>query len=458
MMQERGYQINSVSSGVEYLLDKSKRGGGVIVAPTGAGKSYIIALIIEKLGGKGILVVQPTVELLEQNYEKIVSLGIKPEIYSASKNSKKVGDVTYATTMSLKDPKVFKGVKYVIQDECHLGTTKGTQFNTFIKALGIQRYIGTTATPLYLTSSMTGVELKFMTRTRGGLYNKMIHVTQIREMIRLGFWSKLVYDVVELDKSVLEPNVSGSEYSDDSVDRFYNVNDLGTRIKEKIRENSSRKSILVFAPSIAKAEELKRQIPGSEIIVSSTKPKERKRILDGFKSLKIRVVINVNVLSVGFDHPELDMIMDCNPTLSFARHYQKWGRGVRIAEGKKNCLIVDYAEGLSKFGRLEDVTIEDIPTFGWGVFSNGYLISNTPLSIKNKVHKSALKENKKRIRTSRMKAEKSPRILFGKMKGLTVAEAYNKDKGYLMWFYKTIDPQTLQLQKIMKAIEAIMQI
>ena len=94
-MELRPNQIEPVKKGVEFFKSK-KPHPSIIVAPTAFGKSIVIAEIAHQLGEK-ILVIQPSKELLEQNYNKFINLGGNASIYSASMNEKEIGDVTYAT-------------------------------------------------------------------------------------------------------------------------------------------------------------------------------------------------------------------------------------------------------------------------------------------------------------------------------------------------------------------------
>jgi DNA repair protein RadD len=97
----RQYQAESVAAGAEFLLSERKR-NGLIVLPTGSGKSLVIAGIAERLDG-AVLVFQPSKEILEQNLEKFQAYGFSPAVYSASMGRKGIGDITLATIGSVKN-------------------------------------------------------------------------------------------------------------------------------------------------------------------------------------------------------------------------------------------------------------------------------------------------------------------------------------------------------------------
>lgn len=394
-MEERKYQIRSVQSAIDFATGRQERYGGVVVAPTGAGKSYMIAMIAEAFHKNNkkdliILVVQPSVELLKQNVAKIKEFGINPSIYSGSLKSKDIGPVTYATEASLKDIKDFKGkVGMLIQDECHLSSRRETKFTSFVKGIGVTNPIGMTASPIYLASSYGSTKLEMIIDHYGGLYKKMIYCTQVKEMIALNYWSKLKYQVEPVDKTALSLNTTGVSFTDMSVDEFYEQNSMAEWIQEIIEDNPDRKSILIFVQTVDLANKLAECIDGAVAIHSKTKDKDREQFVEDFKNLKIRVAITVLALAVGFDHQRLDLLIDASPTNSFQLHYQKWGRAVRKHPDKKDALIVDLAGNFDRFGRLEDISFEEYLN-KWYVFSGNRLLSGVSLNYDESVTRKQL--------------------------------------------------------------------
>lgn len=466
-MEDRQYQINASSNMVKFLTDTRRKGGEICIAPTGAGKSYIIAMIVKELSDCHVLVVQPSTVLLEQNMSKMIELGIKPSVYSGSLNSKEIGRVTYATIRSLKDADKFKKLKnlVVLQDECHLETlgdrNGNSPFKEFLKKADVKRYGGFTATPLYLISSIGGSELKMMTDRRGSLYKRINYCIQVNQMISNGYWSEVIYDIQNIDDTPLRSNSNGSDFSQLTVNEFYKTNDLFNKIKGCLEYHCNRKSVLIFVPSISDAKALQKIIEGSEVVHSEISVSDRNKLIDDFKSLKIRVMINVNVLSVGFDHPKLDHIIDGYPTMSFNRWYQKWGRGVRRDKTKENCLISDFSGSYDKFGRLEDINFDAIPEYGFALFTGNVLVSGIPLTLKIRPTKEELKDNRQRVRNIKREASESPKMPFGKYKGKTVSEIYKEDKGYLAWMISdktSFDFKSISMQSIKTHIERILTI
>jgi superfamily II DNA/RNA helicase len=185
---------------------------------------------------------------------------------------------------------------------------------------------------------------------------------------------------------------------------------------------------LAFVPSIEAAEELAELVPNSASVNSKTPKRQRNKIIEGFKDGSIKVVFNVLVLSVGFDHPELDAIIHARATNSMAIYYQTLGRGVRIAPNKKDCKIIDLAGNSLKFGKIEELNFEDIDGYGWGMFAKERLVTGIPMSEGLHTDKEFL-----RYKKETRKSDFNLIFGFGKYKGEPIEQVWNKDKNYVMW-------------------------
>ena len=356
----RDNQVEPVEKGVAYFKS-NKPVPSIIVAPTAFGKSWLIAEISHRLGEK-MLIIQPSIELLEQNFQKIKLLGGNASIFSAGMGVKEIGDITYATLGSIKNlGERFRGYK-VILDECHL-YPRGTDgmLRKFLESATTSHVLGLTATPLKLQTNSFQMQaysmLKILTsRSKtGNFFKEIIHVAQIKEMVDFGYWCPLTYEIHDFSTGQLVFNTTRAEYTEESLRQAYIDQHIEDRIVLRLKTLHNRKSILIFVPTVADAHELSKKIPGSEVVWGSMPKKERKRIITGFKDLSIRIVINVNVLSVGFDHPQLDCIIAGRATASLAWWYQALGRLTRIFHDKEDGLIIDFSGNTQKFGRIEDL-------------------------------------------------------------------------------------------------------
>jgi len=360
-MKLRDYQIEPVAIGIEFFKTP-KMAPSIIVAPTAFGKSIVIAHIAKGIGEK-VLVIQPSKELLEQNYNKLITLGGTASIYSASMGEKEIGDITYATIGSIINIAwKFKelGITKVIIDECdRYPRDKSGQLRKFIDSLKATHVLGLTATPLKLQTNMgeTGPYSKLVMLTNrskhGTFFKHIIHVSQIQDIVDMGFWTPLEYQSYDFDTGALVYNSTGAEYTNDSIARAYENQNLQDKIVKKVHELYDRKSILVAVPTIEQATILAGKIPSAAVVHGETPTTERNRIIEEFRSQKIRVIVQVNVLTVGFDYPELDCLITARPTASISWWYQFVGRGTRIHQNKKDCLVVDFVGSLEKFGKVE---------------------------------------------------------------------------------------------------------
>jgi len=360
----RENQVEPVEKGVAFFQQK-KSVPSIIVAPTAFGKSIVIAEIAHRLGEK-LLVIQPSKELLEQNYNKFINLGGQASIYSAAMGEKEIGEVTYATIGSIVNiAHKFHtlGINKVIIDECdRFPREPDGMLRRFLTAAKITHVLGLTATPLKLQTNIDEhfrpfSKLVMLTSKskKGNYFKEIIHVAQIKEMVDLGFWSPLQYESYDFDTGALVYNSTNAEFTDDSIKRAYKQQDIGGKIIKRISELSDRKSILIAVPSIEEAKELSTRLPSCEAIFSGMPDSERNKIISDFKSGKLRIIVQVTILSVGFDHPELDCIITGRPTASLSWWYQFVGRVTRIHSDKANGLVIDFVGSVPKFGKVEDL-------------------------------------------------------------------------------------------------------
>ena len=377
-MQLRENQIEPVAVGVEFFKLK-KMAPSIIVAPTAFGKSIVIAHIAKGINEK-VLVLQPTKELLEQNYNKFISFGGSASIYSASMNEKEIGDVTYATIGSIISiASRFRelGIRKVIIDECdRYSRDRSGQLIKFINALKATHVLGLTATPLKLQSGMgqTGPYSKLVMLTNpgkgGSFFKHIIHVSQIQDIIKLGYWTPLVYQSYDFNTGKLVYNSAGSDFTSQSMEAAYVDQNIEQKIIKKVGELYDRRGILIAVPSIDQATKLAGKLPMAAVVHGGTPTEERNRVVKEFKEGKIRIIVQVNVLTVGFDYPELDCLITARPTASISWWYQFVGRGTRISPGKKECIVVDFVGSVERFGKVEDLYYAEDSKGRWELYGN----------------------------------------------------------------------------------------
>lgn len=379
--QLRDYQKKASDAAVNAFKSKEKK-NYVIVLPTGAGKSLVIADIASRIDGH-LLVFQPSKEILEQNFAKLQSYGVWDcGIYSASAGRKDINRITFAMIGSvINKSEYFNHFKYILIDECHLVNAEKGMYKSFFEE-SKRKIIGLTATPYRLFSNMGGSQLRFITRTRPRIFSDVIYHCQVSELLAKGFLAKLKYfDMTRIELNNVRSNSTGADYDEKSLsEEFARVNFYGylvSIVKRLLKPKSGipRKGILVFTRFTEEAERLKNEIANSAIVTGETPKRERERILNDFKRGKIKVVTNVGVLTTGFDYPELDTVVLARPTKSLSLYYQMVGRAIRPYEGK-NGWIVDLCGTFRRFGRVDDLRIEQPENGKWCVMSCGRQLTN----------------------------------------------------------------------------------
>lgn len=373
----RPYQKEAVEAGVNYFKSKSNK-NAILILPTGAGKSVVIANILAPLEGKTIIL-QPSKEILEQNFAKYISSGYKASVYSASAGQKRVDTITFCTIGSIINKKhLFEGLEHIIIDECHLVNAKGGMYEELIKAFPRAKVLGLTATPYRLHNTMEGAQLKFLTRTRPKIFDEVLYYVQNDVLFNAGYLSKLEYFSFNVvDRSMLQVNTSGTDFTEQSLKRYYKMIDMPSIIvKYASRLLAKRKNLLIFCSLIEEAQNVTSRIPGAVLLTGSTKPDERERILSQFKSGKIRCVVNVGVLTTGFDYPELECVLIARSTMSLALYYQIVGRAMRIAPTKESAWIVDLGGNINFFGKIETMKIEKTDKGLFFISNNGRQLTN----------------------------------------------------------------------------------
>lgn len=378
MYKLRPYQQEAVDRAVQFFRS-DKKGNAIIVLPTGAGKSLVVANIAKQLG-EPTIVLQPSKEILEQNYEKLCSYGtLGVGVFSASLKRYEVVPITFATIGSVQRyTKSFSVFKYIIIDECHCVNAEDGMYKKFIDALGC-KVLGLTATPYRLCSYREyGSILKFITRTKTRIFNEVLYAVQVQELLRQGFLAQLKYYRLNIvDTRQLTINSTGADYTDKSVKRHYNAIDFQRQLVGIIDRllRAGRDSILVFTRFVEEAEYLASNFDCAAVVSGDTPKTEREAILSRFKAGEIKVAANVGVLTTGFDFPQLSTVVLARPTMSLALYYQMVGRAIRPYPGK-DAWIVDLCGNYDRFGKVEDLELREPKKGMWAVYSGEKQLTN----------------------------------------------------------------------------------
>ncbi len=364
MTKLRDYQQRTIDQLYKWFADGHK-GHPCIELPTGSGKSHIVAALckeaIQTWPETRILMLTHVKELIEQNAEKM--LGHWPNaplgIYSAGMRRRDIGEpITFAGIQSVRNKADQIGhVNLIIIDESHLVSHKNEgSYRKLIDDLTAinpaLRVIGLTATPYRLGHGYITDE--------PALFADIIAPVSIEELIYKGFLAPLRSKLTAHQLSVEGVHKRGGEYIESELQAAVDTdkNNAAT-VDEVIRLAGDRRSWLFFCAGVKHAKNVAKILAARGItaacIVGTTPKAERERIIAGFKSGEIRALTNANVLTTGFDHPDLDLIAMLRPTLSTGLYVQMAGRGMRPKSHTDHCLVLDFAGVVQTHGPITAV-------------------------------------------------------------------------------------------------------
>jgi DNA repair protein RadD len=364
-MKLRPYQERALDE-LWTWFGKHNDGNPIVEAAVGAGKSLMIAALAQRADaehpGTRILVLVHQKELLEQNIEKIMAIwpGVDIGIYSASHGRKQLGkQITYATIGSIyKKAHEIGRIDIVLADECHLINPKEIgMWRNFLADLSITcphtRTIGWTGTPF----RGNGV---WLTAGDDPLFTNIATRVTMRELLELEFLTPLVPAPTVTRIDAQDVRTSGDDYV---ISELAKVTDTAELVEatcsEIVQLAADRKRWLVFAVTIAHAEHVRDALLRRGVVaqmVSSETPKaERARLIGDFRAGRIRCLVNVAVLTTGFDVPEVDFIALLRATKSPVLYVQIAGRGMRLAKDKTNCLWADFTDTTTNMGPVDAI-------------------------------------------------------------------------------------------------------
>ncbi|MGO1791750.1 MAG: DEAD/DEAH box helicase [Oceanisphaera sp.] len=353
MFTLRPYQQEAVDRTLNYF--RRHDDPAVLVLPTGAGKSLVIAELARLARGR-VLVLAHVKELVEQNHSKYQSYGQAAAIFSAGLGKKQADtQVVFGSVQSVaRNLDAFANFSLVVIDECHrVSDDENSQYlqviqhlrqsNTRLKVLGL------TATPYRLGMGwIYQLHYHGMVRSRGPRFFKhCIFELPLRLMIKQGYLTPpdiVDAPIVHYDFSRLYEQGLFSEH--DLEKELARQPRVTPHIVQQIQDYAQeRVGVMVFASTVRHAKEVASLLPKAQtaVITGDTPSIERDDIIGRFKAREIKFLVNVSVLTTGFDAPHVDVIALLRPTQSVALYQQIIGRGLRLSPNKSDCLVLDYA-------------------------------------------------------------------------------------------------------------------
>ena len=317
--------------------------------PTGTGKTYLLTAVIDSFVSNNpmekVWIVAHRRELVSQIDETVR----KFHSYSASNTSSLLSSVKAMSIQWLMRhyDEIEKEPGMIVIDEAHhaLAKTYKEMWERFPKA----KFLGLTATPCRLNG-------KGFT----DLFDVLVQSWDVPEFISKGRLA--TYDFVSIKSDgmtqrlidSLQKRGADGDYQNKEMDMLLNKKPSIERLYRSLEEFGKGRKGIVYAINISHAQKITKlyQENGVKAIAidSKTPATERQQDIEAFKKGDIQVLVNVDIFSEGFDCPDVEFVQLARPTLSLAKYLQMVGRGLRVAKGKKNCVIIDNVGLYRVFG------------------------------------------------------------------------------------------------------------
>jgi len=380
----RWYQEESVDSLMSYF--DTNEGHPIVVAPTGAGKSLILCEFVNQYlsdyPGSKILVLSHVKEILQQDHDALTSYfhGYEVGLWSAGLNSKTKKMITVGGIQSIyRSHNQFQDINIVIIDECHLINTESQgMYRKFLGNLPLANYVGLTATPFRLGQG-------YIHKGKDALFTDIVYdlssVENYNRLVDEVYLSKMISKATDAKWDTSDIKIRAGDFrEEDMSDKFDREEITNEAVLEIIKYGKNYKCWLVFAIDINHAEHIANKFRSYGIktaCVHSKMEGDRDKVITDIKNGKYRCVINVNVLTTGFDAPNIDLIALLRPTKSPVLHVQSIGRGARVVipkgypdtiqgrkdaidHGPKNhCLVLDFAGNIERLGPINNVKVKE---------------------------------------------------------------------------------------------------
>lgn len=381
-MQLRPYQQDAVDAAINWM--KKSTEPALLELATGAGKSLIAAFIAQFIvqQGKKVLILQPSKELLEQNAGKYRLSGYQCSVFSASAGSKCTKyDAVYATPKSVDNAITRFGDAFgaVIVDEAHMTTPTVRDIITHLRNKNpLLRVIGMTATPyrmgsgyIYQCDLSEGQNIALSEeKTRDPYFHGLLYRITTRELIDMGFLTPAHADLsaVVYDTSEMQINKMG-QFNASQVEQVFEGQGRLTAsiVADVVAHSAVRRGVMLFAATVQHAKEILESLPphtsrmiGGDVNMGKV---ERETLINDFKAMRFKYIVSVGTLTTGFDAPHVDVVAVLRATESASLFQQIIGRGLRLADGKTDCLVLDYAQNIERHKLQNDLFTPEIRTY-----------------------------------------------------------------------------------------------
>ena len=335
--------------------------------PTGSGKSHIIAELcrkaLQEYPGTRVLVLAHVKELLEQNAEKIRLHwpGAPVGIYCAGLRSRQVDFITVASIQSVhKHGALLGSFDLIIVDEAHR-IPHGSEgiYHRLFHSQPEAKIVGLTATPYRLGGGL-------IHQGDDALFDALVCEILTGDLVAQGHLSPIRSRPGSEQADLDGVHTRAGEFVTDEMNAAFDQDHLTTAVVQDILKHAAgRTSIMVFCCSVDHCHHVAGALRTAgeasvRVVTGETPSWERAETIAAFKAKSCRVLVNCDVLTTGFDAPNTDCIVLLRATKSPGLYVQIIGRGLRKADGKTDCLLLDYGSNVERHGPIDSVTAERV--------------------------------------------------------------------------------------------------
>jgi len=361
----RPYQKHAVNAIYNHLRERDDN--PCVVIPTGGGKTPVLATVCKDavVRWKGrVLILAHVKELLEQAVDKlnIICPEVNVGIYSAGLKRRDTDSAALVAGIQsvYKIADSLGAFDLIVVDEAHMIPIERDgmyrQFLSDSKTINPNvRVIGLTATPYRMKTGMICEP--------DNILNHVSYEVGVRQLIDQGYLSNLISKGSQFNVDTSKLHVRGGEFiaseTESLMDRKKLVSEACSEI---IHHTRDRKSCLIFSSGVKHGEHIvnilrNKHDVNAEAVFGDSLIAFRDRTLCDFKEGRLKYLVNVNVLTTGFDAPNIDCIALVRPTLSPGLYYQMVGRGFRIQPDKENCLVLDFGGNVLRHGPVDAIQV-----------------------------------------------------------------------------------------------------
>lgn len=358
----RQYQERALNLTLRHL-DEYPHSQPLIVAPCAAGKSVIIAALCVRLSALTpgmVLVMTHRKELVIQNAGKLPE-HLRVGVFSAGAGRKELRKITVAGFQTIRNhAEKLPQVGYILIDEADYAQKGYREFIDQVRKKSPDvRVLGLTATPYLGDANRTALHLLPADKQ---IFTGIAAEIQISELLNLGFLCPLLpyKGRTRLETEGVKVDARTGDFAVGALEAAVDTDELNTQVAQEITEIfSERKAVMVFATGVSHArhlrDALKKLGDTAECVLGDTPKAERDKIIRDFREGRLKYIVGVDVLLVGFDAPIMDGIAFLRPTLSARVYVQALGRGMRIHPDKVDCLVADFTDNTENHGPIDEI-------------------------------------------------------------------------------------------------------